>query len=155
MCSIKSPWWATVGVAAIILGGCAGPAGPGADKAKGTVSGTIKQKGQPVPANTTVTFLGDDGVAAIGTTDGTGHYELKYMNSAQIPVGSYKVSVTPYNPADSASADPAQFFDPVTGESRSPQVETTLPDKYFNPTTSGIVRDVTAGNNTIDIDLPD
>ncbi|HUQ70350.1 MAG TPA: hypothetical protein VM165_12545 [Planctomycetaceae bacterium] len=148
-----------LGCFALSLAGCGGGAqssGPGAGKERGTASGTIKLKGQPIPANTTVTFLGGDGVAATGVTDGTGHYSLSFDKSANIPVGSYKISLTPFNPGDAAGADPAQFFDKTTGQSKPPVVEKgPLSDKYSNPSTSGITRDIKAGNNTIDIDLQD
>lgn len=144
------------GLASLGLLGCGGGGGPAANKAVGTVSGTIKHKGQAAPENMLVTFLGGDGVTASGRTDGTGHYSLTFQKSPKIPVGSYKVALTPYNPGDSASADPKQFFDPATGMTRPPQVvKSSLPDKYSNPTTSGITREVNEGANTIDIDLPD
>lgn len=138
--------------------GCSGSAstGPGAGKAKGTVSGTIKHKGQPIAENTVVTFLGGDGVAATGMTDGTGHYSLKFEKSTGIPVGSYKVSFTSYNPGDSGTADPAQFFDKKTGMTKPPEVvKPKFDSKYTNPSTSGVTRDVNQGNNEINIDLPD
>ncbi len=139
--------------------GCSGggaATGPGAGKARGTVSGTIKHKGQPIAENTGVTFLGGDGVAATGMTDATGHYSLKFEKSTGIPVGSYKVSFTPYNPGDSGTADPAQFFDKKTGMTKPPEVvKSKFDSKYTNPTTSGVTRDVNAGNNEINIDLLD
>ncbi len=120
------------------------------------MSGTIKHKGEAIAENTVVTFLGDDGVAATGMTDGTGHYTLKFDKSPKIPVGSYKLSFTPYNPGDSVSADPAQFFDKKTGKTLPPVVvKPKFDTKYTNPSTSGVTRDVNEGNNEINIDLPD
>lgn len=146
----------TAGCLAVIVIGCAGGSvGPGAGKATGTVGGTIKQKGQVIPADTTVTFLGEDGVVATGKTDSTGHYSLKFNKSADIPIGNYKISLTPFNPGDSSAADPSQFFT-SDGKTKPPEVaKSSLPAKYSNPATSKIARDVTAGSNTIDIDLPD
>lgn len=138
-----------------VICGCGGDdSGPGAGKARGTVQGTIKLKGQSIAENTVVTFLGSDGVAATGMTDATGHYTLKFNGSKEVPIGSYKVSLTPYNPGDSAAADPAQFFDKTTGMTKPPAVvKPSFDDKYTNPTTSGIMRDIDAGNNEINIDL--
>ena len=143
-------------ILAVFSSGCSSSVkGPGAGKETGTVSGTVKQKGQPVPANTTVTFLDSDGVTASGITDSTGHYSLSFNKSSSIPVGKYKVSFTPFNPGDAASADPSQFFTP-DGKTKPPQVEkSSLASKYSNPATSGVAREVKTGNNTIDIELPD
>jgi hypothetical protein len=142
-------------VTGLTLPGCGGGGaqGPGAGKETGTVKGTVKIKGQPAPANTIITFLGGDGVAATGVVDGTGYYSLSFNKASGIPVGNYKVSLAPFNPGDAANADPAMFFD-AQGNTKPPVVEKSIvAAKYTNPTTSGITRDVQAGANTIDLDL--
>lgn len=140
-------------VALLLLSGCGGG---GRSGPSGTVSGTIKHKGETLTDKVTVTFLSAEGVAATGQTDSTGYYSLTYEKSPQIPVGSYKVAVTPFVAAFTAPQDPAMFFDPKTGATRPPEApKTRLPSKYANPNTSKIVRDIAAGPNTIDINLPD
>lgn len=159
MISVRSivPCLLISGLTVSFVAGCGGSSGgPGAGKAKGTVSGTIKHKGEAVAQNTVITFLGGDGVVATGMTDGTGHYALKFDNSPKVPVGSYKVSFTPYNPGDARNVDPAQFFDKKTGKTKPPEVvKPKFDTKYTNPSTSGVTREVNEGNNEINIDLPD
>lgn len=155
---ISARSFAAIALMFFTMAGCSGggTSGPGAGKARGTVSGTIKHKGEAIAENTVVTFLGGDGVVATGMTDGTGHYTLKFEKSASIPIGSYKISFTPYNPGDSGSADPAQFFDQKTGMTKPPAVvKPKFDSKYTNPSTSGVTREVNEGNNEINIDLPD
>jgi hypothetical protein len=147
-----SRWAATASLLMLVAGcGGGGPSGP-----TGTVSGTIKHKGAVLTEKVSITFLSADGPVATGMNDSTGHYSLEFNGATAIPVGKYKVSLTPFNPGDTLNQNPEQFFDKATMSVKLPQVaKSSVPSKYANPNTSGIVRDVAAGNNTVDIDLPD
>ena len=116
-----------------MTGGCTDRRQPKGET--GTVSGTVKYKGQPV----TVGFImfqdqvtKKGGSAPLGA-DGT------YTISVPIEVGEYNVAFPPPNP-------------PAPLEEKEPEVS-PIPQKYHIPEQATIKFTVVKGENTADFDL--
>lgn len=144
-----------LGLASIMLSGCNG--GPGAGGPTGTVTGRVTIGGQPLEESVVVTFLGQDGSPATALTAPDGRYELTILTSRSIPVGHYKIGISPYDPTESAASapvDPRQVLDVKTGASTArTQWNSQVPARYGNPATSGLERDVKSGPNAIDLEI--
>lgn len=144
-----------LGISSAILSGCNG--GPRAGGPTGTVTGRVTIGGQPLEEQVVVTFLGQDGSPATALTAPDGRYELTIHTSRSIPVGHYKIGISPYDPTESAASapvDPRQVLDVKTGASTArTQWNSQVPAKYGNPATSGLEWDVKVGQNSIDIDI--
>lgn len=113
--------------------------GPAA-KPVGTVSGTVKHKGQPVTAGVVNLFDKATGSAATANLDSSGKFTL----GAPLQTGNYSVSVTPPIPKQLPPGSPPE-----------PQVEFTISLKYQDPSQSDIKKEVKVGANTLDIVIPD
>lgn len=141
-----------VGIVASVGCGSGGYAGP-----TGNVSGTVKLGGQSVPDGCNVAFVSDSGFTATGLVSG-GSYTLHgtSKNADDIPVGEYRVMVTP--PATTGQMSDAEY-DKMMSESASGQAtpsapeKTPIPAKYNTTTTSGLKYEVKEGSNTIDIEM--
>ncbi|MFN7873975.1 MAG: carboxypeptidase-like regulatory domain-containing protein [Pirellula sp.] len=126
------------------------------------VSGTVTYKGKPVD-DATVVFVPtkDKGFPATGVTDKAGNFLLTSFvsNDGAVP-GAYsiKVSKLDYKDADAANA---QIFQNSEEESASYQldegstkpVKNLIPEKFSNPTTSGLTYTVPESESTYDIEL--
>lgn len=105
----------------------------------GTVSGTVTLDGKPLPeANIAFTPV-DGGRTSMAVTDSEGKYELKYTTDAKgAKIGEHHVRVS--------------TFQQGGDEPDSPKgVPEKVPAKYQKSGT--IKEEVTAGPNTIDIEL--
>lgn len=144
-----------LGLASTMLPGCNG--GPRAGGPTGTVAGRVTIGGQPLEEPVVVTFLGQDGSPATALTAPDGHYELTIRTSRSIPVGHYKIGISPYDPTESAASapvDPRHVLDVKTGAPTArTQWNSQVPARYGNPATSGLERDVKAGPNEIDLEI--
>jgi len=121
--------------AALVLSvGCGSPAGP----ELGTVQGTVTLDGDPLP-DAVIQFAPNKGRPSTGTTDANGHYTLQYtMDRPGAVIGMHSVRVTTARTTE--------------GEDGTDQ---TTPEKVpakFN-TESELTEEVTAGSNTIHIEL--
>lgn len=157
-CSTGSLFTTVAVVALLILGGCSdgGYSGPSGD-----VTGTVKVGGKPAPDGTSVTFISDKGHTGSGTVSGDGKYQLVTVIEGSkldtVPVGSYRVCVTP--PASAPATSDADYEKQMqaAGSGKGPEVTQTpasaIPAKYHTTTTSGLSFDVKEGPNTIDIEL--
>jgi len=62
----------------------------------GTVNGVATYKGAPIPSESAVILVHDKaGLIGIGTTNGTGKFEIKMNGGRQVLVGDYTVYVKP------------------------------------------------------------
>jgi hypothetical protein len=114
------------------------PAGP-----KGTVTGTVKFDGKLITAGTLLLDSGKGYIAgAVIKADGT--FELKGADGNSVPAGTYKVSVTP-PPAAPPAAGATKMPEPAKIDG--------VPEKFYNPLTSGVTVEVKEGIQTMEIVL--
>ncbi|WP_296454382.1 hypothetical protein [Rubinisphaera sp.] len=135
----------------IVLAGCGGSddsyQGP-----TGTVSGIVKLDGSPLTEKANITFLSSEGFVATGQTDSSGNFTLTSKGSQQIPVGKYNVAVAPAAPAG-ASDDPSKYMDADGNTIEQEVIKTKIPASASNPGASGITKEVTEGEQKIEIEL--
>jgi hypothetical protein len=121
------------------------------DGPAGTVSGKVTFKGNAVPEGCVVIFSPESGgESATGTVDSGGSFKLYYKGGTDIPVGKYKVNVTPavVNETPQEAMERSMRKEKLKGESEVPQ-------KYRRPETSGETFDVKEGKNTYSLDMKD
>ncbi len=132
--------------------GC-GPDGP----ELGTVSGKVTMDGQPL-TNGLITFEPEaGGRASIGKTDSNGQYKLIRVEREGAEIGSHKVSVTTITEAEAVEdmgSDSDAYAKQAMGDASaydSAEVAEPIPARY-NVSTE-LVKEVKAGDNTIDLEL--
>ena len=118
-------------VSSLVMLGCAKPV------ATGTVKGAVTLDGEPYD-NAAVMFLSlQTGQAGTADIQSGGSFTLV----DPLPVGSYKVFLTP-----KASTSNPEEAAPV-------QIDTNVPDKYWNEASTDITADVKEGENTVTVEL--
>jgi len=133
--------------------GCWGKSQP-----TGTLSGKVTYKGAAVPAGCLVTFISDQGVAALGTVDASGRYQLMFSGKPNVPALNYNIAVTfpgVIGP-EMTDEDERKYMagDPATIAKFSRKPPTApIPKKYADEFQSGLSFQIKAGANTHDIDL--
>jgi len=142
-------WMLVCGLSA---GGCLG------GKPTGTVTGKVSFQGKSVPAGCLVTFISNEGFAALGTVDGDGGYQLVMAGDPRVPVASYNVSVTfPGLQGPPMTEDEERLYiarDPEMLKKFKTQIrKAPFPDKYSDPILSGLTFEVKKGANIYDIQL--
>jgi hypothetical protein len=111
--------------------------------AESEVSGTVTLDGKKVGPGVIV-FAPTDGTSnpADGAIQPNGSYFLRTSREVGLKTGKYRVSVSVLDQP------------PVLPGSRSMEpAKLVTPQKYADPSTSGLEYDVAAGSNTIDIEL--
>jgi hypothetical protein len=147
--------WLLVG--AVCTAGCGKPTA--------TVSGTVKYKGQLIPAGT-IKFIGknEEGKEVLKQ----GKITNGSFSVAGVPPGKVKVGVSP-PPNIGASLAPAwmegmseqakaavrQKFNDPSGMKKDTAPALAIPPVYSDPYQSNVTIEVQAGANTKDIDLPE
>ncbi len=140
-------------LALLSTAGCLGKSQP-----TGTVSGKVSYNGKPVPAGCLVTFISDQGVAALGTVDASGRYQLMFAGKPNVPALPYNISVTfpgVVGP-EMTDEDERKYMagDPATIAKFARKVPTApIPKKYADEFNSGLSFQIKAGTNSFDIDL--
>jgi len=130
--------------AAILAGGLfLLPSGCGFFENAGSVSGTVRYKGEPLSEGN-VSFINDKGQVVTATIDQSGRY-----SAAHVPVGSAKVTVQ----VVSAEGPPPVSFGSIPKPAQGTATAPKVPARYGVPTTSGLKCDVTKGKQEFDIDL--
>lgn len=124
--------------AAIVLAGCGGglPVVP--------VTGVVKLDGAPV-ADAGVGFYPEKGPGVSGRTNKEGKFTLETANLAGALVGKYRVSV---NKVKFSGVGPDE--QPQPGGLKT---EYLVPQKYSDPSTSGLTAEVGAGKNDFVFEL--
>jgi hypothetical protein len=143
----------TLSLGMLLLAGCGSssaiPAGP-----KGTVTGKVTLDGEAVPAGSTVMFLHEEtSLGATGTTTGDGTYSLTMLEGDQLPVGSYKISVTPPDQGAVDSSNEEAYAAAMEGGGEEVEASSTIPVKYHDTESSELTYTVTEGPNTHNIEL--
>jgi hypothetical protein len=125
------------------------------------VKGTVTYNGKPVPAGCAITFIHSErGFPASAPIAADGTYTLLFNGKPEVPVGTYKVSVT--SPAAGVAADPsspdaykAMMMKTPISKGGGPAKAATIPPKYATPETSGVTFSVVEGQATYDLDMKD
>lgn len=116
------------------------------------ISGIVELDGKPLDG-ASVAFIGDGGGAlATATTDKLGAFRVK------VAPGSNKVSISKVDPnAAAAMADAPKAEDMLMGTpeqvKKMVQPKAGVPEKYGNPSTSGLQFDISAGMKPLSISL--
>lgn len=125
------------------VAGCSS-GGTGDKRPQGTVSGKVTLSGQPVTGGAihlTSVKVASESYGAELTAQG------EYSVASSIPVGSYKVSLSP--PEMGPSAGPGGTVAPADPKS----MQNMIPPKYRSAEKSDKTVEVKAGSNTLPIDL--
>jgi hypothetical protein len=139
--------------AMLAAAGCLGRSQP-----TGTVSGKVTHNGKTVPAGCLVTFVSEKGVAALGTVDASGRYQLKFAGKPDVPALQYNISVTFPGAAgpEMTDEDERKYMagDPeaIAKFARKAPIA-PIPKKYADEFQSGLSFQIKEGANTFDIDL--
>jgi len=142
-----------VALAMFAVAGCLGKAQP-----TGTVSGKVTHQGKPVPAGCLVTFVSDRGVAALGTVDASGRYQLMFAGKPDVPALEYNISVTfpGVVGTEMTDEDERKFMAGDAGTiakfARKERIA-PIPTKYADEFKSGLSFQIKEGANSFDIDL--
>jgi hypothetical protein len=122
-------------------GGAAGPKIP--EGPKGTAKATVTYDGKKITTGILSLDSGKGYVAsAPASPDGT--FQLKGPNGAEVPAGTYKVGITP---------PPAPTPKPGSTEMPGPAKIEGLPEKFYNAASSGVVVEIKAGKQDLEIVL--
>jgi hypothetical protein len=126
------------------------PGGP-----KGTVSGKVKMEGGQLPEGCSLTFTHAKlSLPAISRIASDGSYTLEMLDSLQIPVGLYRVTIqASQGPVMSEAEYEAMMQKPITGEVNESPLDSAVPPQYRNVETTPLKFEVKEGANTIDIKL--
>jgi hypothetical protein len=118
------------------------------------VKGTITFNGNPIPEGCLVNFTpeGGTGIGASGAVGSGGSFQLRAKSTLDIPVGIYKVSVTPPPPATQNMTPEEAMKASVEGRFPTSEVK-EVPEKYRSPDTSGEVFEVKEGANEYTLDM--
>lgn len=152
----------------LLLAGCGG--GNSKDPKIAAVGGSVTYKGAPV-AGATVTFMPDKGPLAIGITDLNGEFKLNSGALVGCAVGPVKVAVRVEAPGESSNnsvpkpgsgdfAEQSKKMADMTmahQQSASTTKKSLIPEKYRDPTSSGLTYTVEAdaSKNKFKIELQD
>jgi hypothetical protein len=135
----------------VFMPGCGG-----GDKAydgpTGTVTGKVTFKGDPIPEGSAVVFQpkSGEGLPASGAIGSDGSFKLSAKNSFSIPVGIYKISISPPRPKD--LTDEEAMNASMKGKNSDTEFK-EIPEKYRNPATSGETFEVKEGENSYTLDM--
>jgi hypothetical protein len=138
--------------AALALTGCGG-------ERLGKVSGTVTVGGKPVPTGT-IQFIPAAGKAAIASIEPDGTYTLTTHKPGDgALVGPHKVVIlaTRVGPASVVAATFEDELKPAgdSGKRLVPgKVEWLVPERFSQLDTTDLTTTVTAGDNTINLDVP-
>lgn len=138
-------WGLLLGLVCFVAAGCE----PGIDAQP--VTGKVTLKGEAAPENTRVNFFPtvEDGQAASGIVDAQGNYTLTTGSSGEpgAIIGKYKVYVT-------ADASDESYMDAGNSSGVPGVVTGPFPSEWTQPATTPKEVEVTAGENTINIEIP-
>lgn len=122
-----------------------GLVGCGKDKMIGRVFGKVTFQGQPVSEGLILFVDREQGIHMSAKIGPDGSYELKLAEDYGLPVGTYRVLVTP--PLIEGSE-----IGPL-GPRPKTVIYDNLPTKYRNQQTSGLSLIVKEGDNPFDVDM--
>lgn len=142
-------------VAALLSSGCS----RGDRSPVGRVTGTVNYRGQPIQEGTII-FEVPGSRSATGTITGGKITDVTtYDPGDGVPVGTAKIAVFATDAGAAASAvtsgaDPGGGG-PLGADYMGGGAKSLIPAKYNNPATSGLAREIAAGDNELTLDLAD
>ncbi|WP_296458683.1 carboxypeptidase-like regulatory domain-containing protein [Rubinisphaera sp.] len=131
----------TLAIQALLIAGC-GDSGPDLGPT-GTLRGTVMFESTPVTEGSVHLSHLQEGHGGVAQIDGSGAYAIDSYRG--LPVGTYQVTVIP--PMVEVDAGPN------SPKSESPKDMKNIPQKYRDPSTSGLTVEITAGENTFEINM--
>jgi hypothetical protein len=129
--------WSMLVMAGLAVSGCK-PA-----EKLGRIGGKVTFQGKPVSEGIVLFSCIDKGVNMTAALDKEGRYEIIMAKGAGLPLGAYKVCVTP----------PPEFYPIGQPAPPKPKQYPNIPEKYRNYQTSGLTVTVQDGENPFDIDM--
>jgi hypothetical protein len=125
----------------------------GCGPAEGTISGTVQFDGRPLTAGVnTVTFLGDDGGVKSCMVEPDGRYSLRGVRVGHARITVQSLPSPPHlsmAPGEDGQMKPVGESDQLAKPGRAPGI----PERYKDPSKSGLSHDVQRGSHTFDIIL--
>lgn len=122
-------------------------AAPGCHRGEqlGKITGRVTLDGKPISPGIVMFCNFSKGVHITALLDGEGKYELQTAKGFGLPLGSYRVAVSPLPPEPPIPGGP-----PAAAHS-SPL--NNIPPRYLDPETSELETTVEAGENVYNIEL--
>jgi hypothetical protein len=114
----------------------------------GSVTGTIAHKGKPVDAAIVLFSNRDAGVEITAETDARGHFTMRTDRIAGLPIGTYKVVVTPKPVGLPTPQDGMMFKEPAPLP-----VSSAIPAAYRDVKTTRLTAAVQTGQNEFQYNL--
>jgi hypothetical protein len=111
----------------------------------GTVAGRVTLAGKPVSEGSVVFSSPETGVARMANLDPDGQFIVRSFDLPGLPVGEYGVAISPHRVSSGE-------FRPVEPAAAGLGM-VIVPQRYREPETSGLVRQVEIGENKFDIPL--
>ena len=126
----------------------------------GAVKGKVTYNAQALPAGCTIVFVHEEkAIPASTAIAADGSYTLLMNGKPEIPVGTYKISVSPPAKDAAAAADPSNpeaYKAVMMGKKAAPgEQKGPFPQKYLSAETSKLTFTVKEGSNTYDLDMKD
>jgi hypothetical protein len=120
-------------------GGNTGPKQP--EGPKGVAKAKVSYEGKPITTGT-LFLQGEKGFTGGGAVGKDGLFDLRGPNGGEIPVGKYRVAITP--PPNAPPGPGATEMPPP------PKIE-GVPEKFYSTDTSGVEVEIKAGKQDIEI----
>lgn len=137
----------------ILLSSCGGSSGDYSGPV-GQVQGVVNLGDGPLTENATVNFLAlKEGFAMSAALKDDGVFKLKFNGSNDVPVGTYRVSVSPTLPENTANLDPKSYFNKDGTTKKMEKLISKVPARYRQTGTSDLNIVVKEGKQKLDIDL--
>jgi hypothetical protein len=129
--------WSVLMISAIALSGCK------PSEKLGRIGGKVTFRGKPVSEGIVLFSCIDKGVNMTAALAEDGSYEIIMAKGAGLPLGAYRVCVTP----------PPEFYPIGQPAPPKPKQYPNIPAKYRNYQTSGLTVTVEDGENPFDIEM--
>ena len=141
---------ALIGIAAccLLMASCKGNPTVYLETTDATLEGTVTYRGRPVPYALVIAAAPEgQGTtpAATANADAQGRYRL-----TSVPLGQVEIGV---NSEAGRGMMMGQMMAASQGAGGETPTFVDVPNKYFNPTTSGVTTTISDGPNTFDIEL--
>lgn len=139
-------------VLAMCVTAVSGCGGEGVDGPSGTVTGKVTSKAGTIPEGTTIVFTPDkgNGIPAGATIASDGTFKLRRKDSFELPIGIYKVSISPPEPKQMSDEEAMRAS--IKGKVMNPEHK-SIPKKYRDPATSGETFEVKKGENEYNLEM--